>query len=144
MLRAYDAGMTAWRQSIGDAFSKLLLVAAWPFPRYPTRYETTIETLDPRTGEPRWRVVGYLDGDRKIIIIAPHGRDTDFVQEALAAGGAMRVIHLGHWRNAHLHLTDIHPEVLLDQMPPRSRRQIRAHATEPCVVEVVFDADQPH
>lgn len=135
--------MTAWRQSIGDAFSKLLLVAAWPFPRYPTRYETTIETLDPHTGEPRWRVVGYLEGDGKIIIIAPHGRETDFIREALAAGGALRVIHLGHWRNAHLRLTDIDPEVLLDQMPPRSRRQIREHATDPCVVEVVFDPDEP-
>lgn len=144
MVRAYDKGMTAFRQSIGDAFSKLLLVAAWPFPRYPTRYETTIETRDTRTDEPRWRVVGYLGGDGKIIIIAPHGRDTDFVNEALTQGGAMRVIHLGHWRDAHLRLTDIDPEVLLDQMPPRSRRQIRVHATEPCVVEVVFDADEPH
>lgn len=131
--------MATWRASVGNAFARLLSVAAWPIPHYPTRYATTIETVDPASGEPRRRVVGYVDGEGRVIIIAPRGHDTDFVREALAAGGHMRVVHDGHWRDAHLHVTDIDPEVLLDQLPPRSRRDIRAHATDPCVVEVLFD-----
>lgn len=140
---AYDADMSGWRSSLEGAFSKIVSLTIWPVPRYPELDETTIETSDPATGEPRWRVVGYVETEGALIIIAPNGRDTDFVHEARGTDGRMRAIYNGHWRDAHLRVTDLDPEVLIEQMPPPSRAVLRARATDPCVVEVVFNRPDP-
>jgi hypothetical protein len=131
-------------QSIGNAFQRLVVVAGWPVPRYAWRYATMIEVRDRDTGELRRRMLPYLAEDHRMLAVAGNGRRTEWVRNALADDGRLSVLHNGVWRDAHVRLTEADPNVLIDQMPPRSARNVRRTASDPCVVEILFEQHATH
>jgi hypothetical protein len=131
-------------ESIGSAFQRLVVVAGWPVPRYARRYATMLEVRDRDTDEPRRRMISYLQEDHRKLVVAPQGRRTEWVRNALAAGGRLSVLHDGLWRDAHIRVSDADPNVLIDQMPPKSARNVRRSASDPCVVEILFDWHTAH
>ncbi|MBF6600988.1 MAG: hypothetical protein IVW36_10810 [Dehalococcoidia bacterium] len=132
--------MATLLQSFGRALSRLVVVLGWPVMRPVVRAATTVETLDAATDEPHRRMLVYLEEDHRWLVIARHGARTDFVREALAHDGRLKVLHHGMWQDAHLRLTEADPEVLIDQLPSRGRRDLRQTASEPRVAEIRFDA----
>jgi len=126
-------------ESVEHAFQRLVVVAGWPVPRYAYRYATMVEVRDRETGEPRRRMLSYLQEDHRMLVIAANGRRTEFVRNALADGGRISVLHDGRWLPAHLRITDADPNSLIEQMPPRGARHVRRTAVDPYVVEIVFD-----
>jgi hypothetical protein len=134
-----EVPMATLAQSLGQAVSRLIVVGGWPVMQPVVRYATTIETIDAQTGEPRHHMITYLEEGSRWLVIARHGRRTDFVRDARANEGRIKVLHYGLWRDAHLRLTDADPQVLIDQMPAKTARQVRRLSTEPRVVEITFD-----
>jgi deazaflavin-dependent oxidoreductase (nitroreductase family) len=110
-----------------------------PFPPYPADGALVMETFGRRTGRRRLVPMGCLkDGDR-VLVVAEHGRTSDWLRNALAAPGAkVRVWLAGRPRMGLVHILEGEdPDQLLARMGNKLHTAtIRAMAHDPCVVAI--------
>ena len=84
---------------IANAITIQAIIAGIPRPPYTRKNALVIETLGRRSGK-RYRIpVGYLDDDGRIIVVVEDGARANWVRNALARDGRLRIHLLGRWRD---------------------------------------------
>jgi len=106
---------------IANAITNVALLAGIARPPYTRRNALVIETVGYRSGKRRRIPVGYLDDGGRIIVVVEHGLHAQWVRNALADDGRLRIHLRGAWRPARLRIVDGDPEAYL-------RRMNRVHA----------------
>jgi deazaflavin-dependent oxidoreductase (nitroreductase family) len=122
--------------SIANAVTNFAIRTGIPRPPYTRANALIIETVGRRSGKRRRIPVGYLDDDGRIIVVVEDGRRANWVRNATAAGGALRVHLRGRWLPARLRFVDLDPEECLRRMNRAHAALVRSHSTEPAVVEI--------
>ncbi len=87
---------------IANAVTKLALYVGIPRPPYNRENALVVETVGRRSGKRRRLPVGYLDDGGRIIVVVEDGARADWVRNALADEGRLRVHLRGAWRSARL------------------------------------------
>jgi len=122
---------------LANAITTGALLLGIPRPPYTRKNALVIETIGRRSGRRRRIPVGFLaDGDR-IIVVVEDGSHAEWVRNALARDGRLRVHLRGAWREARLHLLDTDPEEWLRRMNRVHAAFVRLESTTPAVVEIV-------
>jgi len=122
---------------LANAITTGALLLGIPRPPYTRNNALVIETIGRRSGRRRRIPVGFLaDGDR-IIVVVEDGSHAEWVRNALARDGRLRVHLRGAWREARLHLLDTDPEEWLRRMNRVHAAFVRLESTTPAVVEIV-------
>jgi deazaflavin-dependent oxidoreductase (nitroreductase family) len=102
-----------------------------------------METVGRRTGKRRLVPMGCLrDGDR-VLVVAEHGRRSDWLRNALAAPHSLvRLWLAGHPHTGRVHvLDDEDPEDVLARMGNKVHTAtVRTMAHDPCVVAIDLGA----
>jgi len=80
--------------------------------------------------------VGYLDDSGRIIVVVEDGSRAEWVRNALANDGRLRVHLRGAWREAHLQILDADQEAYLRRMNRVHAAFVRVESTTPAVVEI--------
>jgi len=119
-----------------NAITVWALQAGVPRPPYTRDNGLVVETVGRRTGKRRRIPVGYLDDAGRIIIVVEDGLNAQWVRNAFADDGRLRVFLRGAWRDATLHLVDAEPEAYLCRMNRVHAAFVRNESTTPAVVEV--------
>lgn len=109
---------------------------------YSRRNAIIVETIGRHSGKRRRTPVGCLDERGQLIVVAEHGTRADWVRNALAQDGRLRVYHRGRWYNGRLRLLDADPESYLVRMEERHASYVRKFATTPRAVEITLE--QPY
>jgi deazaflavin-dependent oxidoreductase (nitroreductase family) len=122
---------------IANALTNLALMAGIPRPPYTRNNALIIETVGQRSGRRRRLPVGYLDDGGRIIVVAEGGSRSQWVRNALANDGHLRIHFRGAWRPARLRLIDADPESYLRRMNRVHAAFVRVESTTPSVVEIV-------
>jgi deazaflavin-dependent oxidoreductase (nitroreductase family) len=107
-----------------------------PAPPYSRKNAVIIETIGRKSGKVRRMPVGYVDDDGQIIVVAEHGPKADYVRNALAHDGRLRVFHAGVWKDATLRLIDGDAEPYLQRMNARHASFVRRLGTDLRAVEI--------
>ncbi len=127
-------------RTISNGAIMLALQFGIPVPPYSRDSGLIVETVGRRSGRPRRNPVGYLEQDGRIIVVAEHGANADWVRNALAAGGRLRVFHRGVWKPATLRVLDADPELYLERMDRRHAAAVRRFGSMPAAVEITLTA----
>jgi deazaflavin-dependent oxidoreductase (nitroreductase family) len=98
-----------------------------------------VETQGRQSGRVRRTPVGFVADDGRVIVVAEHGDRADYVRNAAANDGRLRIFHDGAWKGATLRLLDDDPELWLRRMDKRHVSFIRRLATQPRVIEITPD-----
>jgi deazaflavin-dependent oxidoreductase (nitroreductase family) len=114
----------------------LALRAGIPRPPYTRRNALIVETVGRRSGRRRRIPVGYLEEPGRIIVVVENGPRAEWVRNALASDGRIRIHHGGSWRQARLRLLDTDPEPYLRRMNAVHAAFVRMESTTPGVVEI--------
>jgi deazaflavin-dependent oxidoreductase (nitroreductase family) len=107
-----------------------------PAPPYTRRNAVILETVGRKSGRVRRTPVGFAGDGGRIVVVAEHGPKADYVRNALAREGRLRVFHEGAWKDAHLRLLDDDPEPWLQRMNPRQASFVRRLGTDLRAVEI--------
>jgi hypothetical protein len=75
----------------------------------------------------------------KLIVVVEDGARADWVRNALARDGSLRVHLRGRWRDARLHLIAGDPEAYLQRMSSTHAYFVRRHSSEPGVAEITLE-----
>jgi deazaflavin-dependent oxidoreductase (nitroreductase family) len=121
---------------ISNGSLMLALQFGLPAPPYTRKNAVILETVGRKSGKPRRTPVGFADEDGRIIIVAEHGPKADYVRNALAREGRLRVYHHGAWKDATLHVLDDDPEPHLQRMNPRHAGFVRRLGTDLRAIEI--------
>jgi deazaflavin-dependent oxidoreductase (nitroreductase family) len=119
-----------------NAATMLALRAGIPRPPYTRRNALIVETIGRRSGQRRRLPVGYLEDGGRIIVVVEGGAHAQWVRNALASDGRLRVHYRGSWRQARLRLLDEDPEPYLGRMNAVHAAFVRIESTTPGVVEI--------
>lgn len=123
---------------LANAVTKFALVMGIPRPPYTRRNAIIIETVGRKSGEARRIPVGFLEDGGRLIVVVEDGTRAQWVRNALANDGRLRIHHHGAWRPARLRvLEDADPEVFLRRMNRVHAGFVRNESTTPGVVEIV-------
>jgi deazaflavin-dependent oxidoreductase (nitroreductase family) len=122
---------------IANAVTKLALLVGVPRPPYTRENALIIETVGRRSGKRRRMPVGYLDDGGRIIVVVEDGSRADWVRNALADDGRLRVHLRGAWRLARLRILDADPERYLRRMNRVHAAFVRLESSTPGVVEIM-------
>jgi deazaflavin-dependent oxidoreductase (nitroreductase family) len=122
---------------IANAVTTLALLVGIPRPPYTRENALIIETVGRRSGKRRRIPVGYLDDGGRIIVVVEDGSRADWVRNALADDGRLRVHLRGAWRRARLGILDADPERYLHRMNRVHAAFVRLESTTPGVVEII-------
>ena len=122
-----------------NALTNLSLIAGVPGPPYNRGNALIVETRGRRSGKRRRLPVGYLDDGGRIIIVVEDGARAQWVQNALADGGRLRIFLRGAWRQACLRILDADPEIYLERMNRVHAAFVRHEASTPGVIELLPD-----
>lgn len=107
-----------------------------PFPPYRPDTALVMETFGRTSGKRRLTPMGCLQVADRLLVVAEHGRRSDWLRNALAAG-TVRLWLAGRPLRGRVHVLDADPEVLLEQMHNKVHAAtIHAMAHEPCVVAI--------
>jgi deazaflavin-dependent oxidoreductase (nitroreductase family) len=109
-----------------------------PFPPYPADGALVMETFGRKSRRRRLVPMGCLkDGDR-LLVVAEHGRQSDWLRNALAAPGSLvRLWLAGRPATGRVHVLDDDAEDLLARMGNKVHTAtVRAMAHDPCVVAI--------
>src|SRR5207237_10244263 len=87
---------------IANAVTKLALLVGIPQPPYTRENALIVETVGRRSGKRRRIPVGYLDNGGRIIVVVEDGSRAQWVRNALANDGRLRIHLLGACRPAPL------------------------------------------
>ena len=82
--------------------------------------------------------MGYLDDAGRILVVVEDGVRADWVRNALASDGRLRVHLRGAWRPARLRIVDdADPETCLRKMNRVHAAFVRHESSTPVVVEIL-------
>jgi deazaflavin-dependent oxidoreductase (nitroreductase family) len=124
---------------IANTITNAAIIAGIPRPPYTRKNALVIETVGRRTGKRRRIPVGYLDDDGRILVVVEDGAASNWVRNALAQGGHLRIHLRGQWRLAKLRMLDAEPEAHLRRMNRIHAGLVRSHSTTPGVAELVLE-----
>jgi deazaflavin-dependent oxidoreductase (nitroreductase family) len=124
---------------VANAVTNLALLAGLPRPPYHRGNALIVETVGRRSGKRHRIPVGYLDDGGRIIVVVEDGLRAQWVRNALADGGRLRIFLRGAWRSARLRPLDADPETVLEKMNRVHAGFVRHEASTPGVVELVPD-----
>ena len=122
--------------SVANAITNMAILIGIPRPPYTRRNAIVVETVGRRSGRRRRVPVGYIEENGKLVVVVEDGSRAQWVQNALAQGGTLRVHFNGQWRAGHLRVTNDEPERYLARMNRVHAHLVRAHSTRPSVVEI--------
>lgn len=122
---------------IANAITTRALLLGIPRPPYTRENALIIETVGRRSGKRRRLPVGFFDDDGRIIVVVEDGVRADWVRNALANDGRLRVHLRGAWRAARLKVLDTDPDSWLQRMNRVHAAFVRLEASTPGVVEIV-------
>ena len=122
---------------IANAATMLALLAGIPRPPYNRSNALIVETVGRRSGKRRRIPVGYLDDGGRIIVVVEDGSRAQWVRNALADGGRLRIFLRGAWRSARLRVLDTDPGTYLERMNRVHAAFVRLEATTPGVIELL-------
>jgi len=124
---------------IANAITIFAILVGIPRPPYTRKNALVIETLGRRSGK-RYRIpVGYLDDNGRIIVVVEDGVRANWVRNALAQDGRLRIHLRGRWRNATLRMLEGDPESYLARMNRIHAGFVRLESSTPAVAELVLD-----
>src|SRR5215813_11275640 len=124
---------------IANAVTKLSLLIGIPRPPYTRENALIVETVGRRSGKRRRIPVGYLDDGGHIIVVVEDGSRAQWVQNALANEGRLRIHLRGAWHEARLRILDVNPDRYLSRMNRVHAAFVRLESTTPAVVEIALD-----
>lgn len=132
-------GLPRYVVRIANAITNFAIIAGVPRPPYNRSNALVIETLGRRSGKRRRIPVGFLDDAGKIIVVVEDGSRSNWVQNAQARGGRLRVHLHGRWRDARLRMLEADPEATLARMNRLHAGLVRSHSSTPAVAEIELD-----
>src|SRR5262245_26894400 len=121
---------------IANAITNFAIISGIPRPPYPRKNALVIETLGRRSGRRHRIPVGYFDDDGRIIVVVEDGLRSNWVRNALAQGGRLRIHLQGRRRPARLRVLDAEPESYLCRMNRVHAALVRSHSSTPGVAEL--------
>ncbi len=124
---------------VANAVTNLALLAGIPRPPYNRGNALIVETSGRRSGKRRRLPVGYLDDGGRIIVVVEDGTRAQWVQNALANGGRLKIFLRGAWRTARLRVLDGDPEAYLERMNRVHAGFVRHEASTPGAIELLPD-----
>jgi deazaflavin-dependent oxidoreductase (nitroreductase family) len=122
---------------IANAVTKLALLVGIPRPPYNRGNALIVETVGRRSGKPHRIPVGYLDDGGRIIVVVEEGSRAQWVRNAVANDGRLRIHLRGSWRPARLRILDADPDSYLSRMNRVHAAFVRVESTTPAVVEIM-------
>ena len=122
---------------IANWVTNLSLLVGIPRPPYTRANALIVETVGRRSGKRRRIPVGYLDDGGRIIVVVEDGARANWVRNAMANEGRLRVHLRGVWRSARLRMLDADPETYLRRMNRVHAGFVRMESSTPAVVELV-------
>jgi deazaflavin-dependent oxidoreductase (nitroreductase family) len=108
-----------------------------PRPPYTRKNALVIETLGRRSGRRHRIPVGYLDDNGRIIVVVEDGLRANWVRNAFAKDGRLRIHFRGRWCEATLRMLEDDPEPYLARMNRIHAGFVRLEASTPSVAELV-------
>jgi deazaflavin-dependent oxidoreductase (nitroreductase family) len=87
---------------IANAITTAAIIAGIPRPPYTRKNALVIETFGRRSGKRHRIPVGYLDDNGRIMVVVEDGSNSNWVRNALAQDGRLRIHLRGRWRSAKL------------------------------------------
>lgn len=126
-----------WVVRIANESTKLALLVGIPRPPYTRENALIVETIGRRSGKRHRIPVGYLDEGGRIIVVVEDGSRAQWVRNALANDGRLRIHLRGAWRPARLQSLDADPDSYLSRMNRVHAAFVRVESTTPAVVELV-------
>ena len=122
---------------IANAVTTFALLLGIPRPPYTRGNALIIETVGRRSGKRRRIPVGYLDDGGRIIVVVEDGLRAQWVRNALANEGRLRIHLRGAWRPARLRILEGDPESWLRRMNRVHAAFVRLESSTPEVVEIL-------
>jgi deazaflavin-dependent oxidoreductase (nitroreductase family) len=126
-----------WLVGIANEITKLALLVGIPRPPYTRENALIVETVGRQSGKHRRISVGYFDGGGHIIVVVEDGSRANWVRNALANDGRLRIHFRGQWRESGLRILDADPDRYLSRMNRIHAAFVRLESTTPAVVEIV-------
>lgn len=126
-----------WVVRIANEITNLALLVGIPRPPYTRENALIVETVGRRSGKRRRIPVGYLDDGGRIIVVVEDGPRADWVRNALANDGRLRIHLRGAWHDARLQIVEADPANYLSRMNRVHAGFVRLESTTPAVVEIV-------
>jgi deazaflavin-dependent oxidoreductase (nitroreductase family) len=124
---------------LANAITNLAIMTGIPRPPYTRNNALVVETLGRRSGKRHRIPVGYLDDNGRIIVVVEDGLRANWVRNAMARDGRLRIHLRGRWREARLRVLDESPESYLTRMNRIHAGFVRLEASTPGVVELLLD-----
>ena len=125
-------------RTISNGSIMLALRLGLSAPPYSRKNAVIIETVGRKSGKVRRTPVGYADDGDRIIVVAEQGPKADYVRNARAREGRLRVFHAGAWKDATLRLLDGDAEPYLQCMSARHASFVRRFGTDLRAVEITL------
>ena len=122
---------------IANATTTLAIITGIPRPPYTRKNALVVETVGRRSGRRHRIPVGYLDDNGRIIVVVEDGLRANWVRNALARDGRLRIHLRGRWRDARLRMLEEDPESYLIRMNRIHASFVRLESTTPSVAELV-------
>jgi deazaflavin-dependent oxidoreductase (nitroreductase family) len=124
---------------IANAITNLAIITGIPRPPYTRKNSLVVETVGRRSGRRHRIPVGYLDDNGRIIVVVEDGLRANWVRNALAMDGRLRIHLRGRWREARLRMLDEDPESYLTRMNRVHAGFVRLESSTPGVAELVLE-----
>lgn len=122
---------------IANSITNLAIITGIPRPPYTRRNALVLETVGRRSGKRHRIPVGYLDDDGRVIVVVEDGPRANWVRNALARDGRLRIHFRGHWRQAKLRMLEDNPEPYLRRMNRIHAGFVRLESSTPSVAELI-------
>ena len=124
---------------IANAITNFAIIIGIPRPPYTRKNALVIETVGRRTGRRHRIPVGYLDDGDRILVVVEDGLRSNWVRNALAQDGRLRIHLRGRWRTAKLRMLKAEPEYYLTRMNRVHASLVRSHSSTPGVAELIVE-----
>ena len=124
---------------IANAITNFAIITGIPRPPYTRKNALVIETVGRRSGRRHRIPVGYLDDGDRILVVVEDGLRSNWVRNALAQDGRLRIHLRGRWRSAKLRMLEADPESYLTRMNRVHASLVRSHSSSPGVAELIVE-----
>ncbi len=120
------------RQFLYNAANRLTIWAirvGIPRPPYTRETALIVETVGRRSGKRPQVPVAYLEERGELIVVVENSLRAQWVQNALAQDGQLRIFLRGRWCHARLRMLEGDPEAYLHRMNRLHAALLRGHST---------------
>ena len=124
---------------IAKAITNFAIITGIPRPPYTRKNALVIETVGRRSGRRHRIPVGYLDDGDRILVVVEDVLRSNWVRNALAQDGRLRIHLRGRWRPAKLRMLEADPESYLTRMNRVHASLVRSHSSSPGVAELIVE-----